>query len=459
MNLTSIKEFKSTFQGLLVADSFKRNLAITLSGQALGQVVGFLFTPFIARAYGPENYGVFSLFIAIATNLSSISTLQFPTGYVSARNPRELHSLLQITLLSLVSFTLTFTIAVFLFKDSLLSLLDAGSLTFLIYLVPLYAFFMGFDYMMLGWNIYLKQFSRGAIAKISSIILSKGTTLLYGLFVASSPIGLITGNFLIYPLESSVKLSKQVRTEFSKIISLPNWKELKEVFLRYKSYPLFVTPGLLVSSINGQLPVYFFSIYFHNSFVGLFALASSIVTMPISVITNSTTTVFLQKAAETHRTNPGMLKDHVLSLHNKLFLLCVLPLTFFAFVSDWAFVLVFGIEWEQAGWIAAFLAISTILSVPQQPLSVLFRLLGKEHQNLMLNIVSILLRAAGLCVGVYYNDIKIAIAGFALGSILTMACSLALIFSMVNIKLIKLGWYVVVVLAIFTLITFQKFYS
>ncbi len=457
MNLTSVKGFKNLFDGLLVEDSFKRNLAITFSGQAFGQVVGFLFTPFIARAYGPENYGIFSLFMALASNFSAISTLQLPTGYVSASNKHELHILLQITFVSLIFFTTLSIVTVVFFKDGFLSALDANSLSFLVYLIPVYVWFMGFDYILLGWNIYLKQFGRGAVAKVASIIISKGATLSYGVFLSSSPLGLIIGNFIIYPLESAVKLSKQIRLDFVNIMAFNKWNEIKNVFLRFKSYPLFVTPGLLVSSINGQLPVYFFSIYFHNSFVGLFALANSLVTVPISVITNSTTTVFLQKAAETQRTDPLSLKDLVLALHKRLFLICFFPLAIFAFISNWAFTLVFGLEWEQAGWIAAFLSVSTILAVPQQPLSVLFRLLDREQYNLMLSIVSIGLRVIGLGLGVYFGDIKMAIAGYALATILTMSLSLALIFNMVNIRLAKLNWYVLAVLAIFVLIAFQKF--
>lgn len=457
MNLTSIKHFKNSFHGLLGEDSFRRNLAITFSGQAVGQVVGFLFTPFIARAYGPENYGIFSLFVAVTTNLFSVATLQLPTGYVAARSPKELYVLLQITFISLIFFTSIFSIVIFFFKEPLLNVLDAGSLSYLIYLVPIYALFMGFDYMMLGWNIYLKEFGRGAIAKISSVVISKSTTLLYALIAAPSPIGLIAGSFLIYPLESAIKFSRQVRSEFSNVNKLPSWQETKTTLQHYKSYPLFVTPGLLVASINGQLPVYFFSIYFQNSFVGLFSLANSIVTVPVSVITNSTTTVFLQKAAETLRTNPLLLKDLVMELHKKLFLICFIPLSLFAFASTWLFVLVFGIQWQEAGWIAAFLSISTILSAPQQPLSVLFRLLNKEHKNLTLNAVSILMRALGLSVGAFFGDVKIAIAGYALASIVTLSLSLGLIFSMVKIELIKLGWYVLAVLTIFALLTFQQF--
>ena len=118
---------------------------------------------------------------------------------------------------------------------------------------------------------------------------------------------------------------------------------------------------------------------------------------------------------------------------------------------------IFGAEWEQAGWIAGFLSISTMLSVPQQPLSVLFRLMNREHNNLLLNIVSIGLRSIGLGIGAYYGDVKMAVAGYTFASIVTMVLSLALIFKMVNIKLIKLNWYVFAVLVIFVLLAFQKF--
>jgi O-antigen/teichoic acid export membrane protein len=457
MNLTSIKDFKNIFQALWVEDSFKRNLAVTFSGQAFGQVVGFLFTPFIARAYGPESYGVFSLFMAIAANLSSVSTLQLPTGYVSARNHRELHILLQVTFICLIVSAGTSAIVIGFFKHRILNALDATSLTFLIYFVPIYVLFMGLDYILLGWNIYLKEFGRGAIAKVSSIVVSKSATLLYGMLVASSALGLIIGNFLIYPIESTIKFSKKIRHDFASIVRLGTWKEFKSVFRRYRSYPLFVTPGLLVTSINGQLPVYLFSIYFENAFVGLFALASSVVTVPISVITNSTTTVFLQKAAETQRNNYHLLKDLVLALHKRLFLICFIPLSVFAFFSDWIFVVVFGADWQQAGWIAAFLAVSTILTVPHQPLSVLFRLMNKEHNNLLLSIISIGLRVIGLSIGIYYDDIKLAVAGYAAASILTTSLSLGLIFSIVKIKVSILSWYVLAVLAIFTLLILEKF--
>lgn len=456
MNLSGIKDFKNFWESLKVENSFTRNLAITFSGHAIAQVIGFLFTPFIARVYGPENYGIFALFSAVASNFALISTFQLPTGYVAANSKRELHILLQLTFFILVFFTTLSIVVLIFFKDDFVNFFDAGNLDLLVYFIPFYIFFMGLDYILLGWNICLKQFSRGALAKITSVIVSKSTTLLYGILTPTA-MGIIVGNFLIYPLESAVKFSKEVRADFSTVIKLVEWKELKKVIHRFKSYPLLVTPGLLVTNLNGQLPVFCFSFYFQQANVGLFALANSIITVPISIITNSTTTVFLQKAAETQQSDPSLLGHLVLSLHKKLFFLFFLPLTIFAFISEWAFSLVFGSVWQQAGVYAAFLSISAILSVPQQPLSVLFRLMFREHHNLLLSTASIVMRVTGLAVGVFYRDIKIAVAGYALASILTMALSLALIFRIVKISLWKLTWYLLAVMAIFISLTLQKF--
>lgn len=458
MNLLSLRNFRISVRELLAENSFKRNLALTFSGQAVGQVLGFLFTPFIARAYGPETYGIFSIFVAISTNLFSFATLQLPTGYVSARNSRELHVLIQITLFNLFLVVGLSLVIISAFKTPVLELLNASSLNYLIYAVPVYAFFMGIDYVVLGWNIYLKEFGRGAIAKTSSILVSKSLTLCYAILIAPASLGLIAGSLTAYPTESLIRLSKKMRSEISFLRRLPSWSEIKGVLIRYKSYPLLVTPGLLVSSINGQIPLYLFSLYFQNTFAGFFSMANSVVTVPLSVITNSTTTVFLQKAAETHRNNPELLKELVLKLNKRLFLAGFFPLTLFGFLSPWLFVLIFGRQWNGAGTMAAFLAIGAILSTPQQPLSVLFRLLDREQYNLALNTISIFLRTAGLAVGIIADSINVSIACYTLASILTLTISLGTIFSLVKLKLGNLAWYIIAVLTVFSVLTFQTFY-
>jgi O-antigen/teichoic acid export membrane protein len=212
-------------------------------------------------------------------------------------------------------------------------------------------------------------------------------------------------------------------------------------------------------NLNGQLPLYFFSLYFDTSYVGFFALANSVITIPLSVLTNSTTTVFLQKAAETLRANPESLKALVTELYNKLFLICFLPLTLFAFISTWAFDLVFGASWQQAGWIASLLAVNAMLTVPQQPLSVLFRLLNREHNNFMLTLVSIALRVAGLSLGIIYQDIRLAICGFVLGSIFSSALSITSIFRMVHQRAANLFWHVLAVVAVLLILNLEYLVS
>jgi O-antigen/teichoic acid export membrane protein len=95
----NVKQHVEDFRrGFRTKGSFTQNLAITFSGNVMAQVIGFAFTPFIARIYGPEAYGVFALFIAVVNNLSPLSTLQFPSGYVATKNDGEFYRIVKITL-------------------------------------------------------------------------------------------------------------------------------------------------------------------------------------------------------------------------------------------------------------------------------------------------------------------------------------------------------------------------
>ncbi|NOS54908.1 MAG: lipopolysaccharide biosynthesis protein, partial [Cyclobacteriaceae bacterium] len=383
--LSKVNQHVEDFRkGFLTKGSFAQNLAITFSGNVIAQVIGFAFTPFIARIYGPEAYGVFALFLAVTSNLSPVATLQFPSGYVAATDENEFYRIVKITFIVLVCTTFVYLLTILLYQNRLVSLFNVTELSPFIFWMPLYFFLMGFDYILLGWNIRLKEFKRGAAAKMVSTIASKGSTILFGIFSQPMAIGIIMGNLLSYPIESFVKLGPTIRGSIPKLFKPITWDELKATLTKFKSYALFVTPGLFITNLSSQLPVYYFSLTFNQTTVGLFALANSIVNIPLSLIANSSTTVFLQKAAETMQSSPTDIKNLVRSLHQKLFLLSFSSLTLLAFTSEWIFKVVFGSAWEQAGTFATFLCIGAIFNVSYSPLSVLFRLMHKENINFMI---------------------------------------------------------------------------
>ncbi len=457
MKWSAIEHINSLARQVKARDTFARNLALTFSGNAVATLVGFCFTPFIARIYGPTAYGIFAFFGAVTSTLSPISTLRFPSAYVVADNDNEFYDLVRVTIITLLAGTGLVTFSVFAMDESLLDYFGKVEVSQYLYFVPLYFFFMGANHLFLGWNIRLKEFGRGAATKVISVVISKGFTLAGGLAFTPSAFFIILGNLLLYPLEAGLKAPSRLRRELVALLrTTPG--NLRATFSKFRAYPLFVTPGLLMNNFALQLPVYFVSLGFATAYVGHFSLATNLVTMPLSIATNSTTTVFLQKAAELHK-NGTPLGSYVRRLYKRLFLLALIPLTVLAFISEWVFVVIFGEDWRPAGVVASVLALSAVFSLPWNPLSVLFRVMFKERINFVLNVGQLVLKAIALWIGVVVlGDFYITVALFGFVTILGYVMSLYAIFRLTGLSLSILLRDSAVVMAIFALILFFKLY-
>jgi O-antigen/teichoic acid export membrane protein len=398
---------------------------------------------------------VFALFLAICNNLAPLATLQYPAGFVSARSNDEFYQILQITFAVLTGSTVLLIVVCFLFGDPLLNVLHAQSLNGYVYLIPLYFFLMGLDTTLLGWNIKLKEFKRGAVAKIISVTLSKGTTVALGLVAGANALGMIIGNLLTYPFESGVKLSAGMKAGANELFKRHRSAHLAATLHHFRAYPKYVTTGLILSNFSAQLPVYYFSLVFASS-LGYFALANGVIVVPLSIIILSSTTVLLQKAAEVKLNSPENLRVLAGTVYSRLFYLSFIPLVAFAFVSDWLFRFVFGQAWEQAGVFAAFLAVAATLSVPAQPLSVFFRIMGRERVNFAINIVFVFLKFGALWWGAMNDSIILSIIAYSLSLILSNVVQLFYIFRMVEHPTARLVRDTVIVLVAFALVVFVK---
>lgn len=428
-----ISSFRDLIDALKVEGSFFRNLAISFSGNAVAQVLGFAFTPFIARIYGPEAYGIFALCMAVVSNLQPLSTLQFPAAFVAAKTDREFYDLVKLSIIFLSGTVLCTSLAVLFVSDDIIHRLHAEEIQGYLYIIPFYLFLMGIDSIFLGWSICLKEFKLSAWGRILSIVSSKTVTLAWGLLLEASATGMIIGNLLIYPIDNLVKLMGEIKSNVKNIFVNSSRSSIAATFKKFKGYPLYITPGLLISNLSIQLPVFYFSFYFLPADVGLFAMANSLVSTPLYIVISSSTAVFLQKAAETIQSNPAALGSITMALYKRLFLVGAIPLGILAFISTWLFRLLLGAEWEVAGIFASYLAIGAIFSVPTLPLSVLFRLLNYERANLLLNLGSVGLKLGALWVGVYQKDLVLSVIGYSFVSIVSFIFTLTFIFTRVNL--------------------------
>lgn len=418
--------------GIGTKGSFAQNLTITFSGNALAQVVGFAFTPFIARFYGPEAYGIFALYLSIANNISPLSTLQFPAGYVVANSDGEFYRLIRITFYVLMGTTAFLALSTYLFSHTLMGYFAVGELSDYLFLIPVYTLLMGLDYLSQGWNIREREFRKSAVAKLISVFSSKLFTLSYAFFGEPIAMGMILGNLILYPINSIGLIGGKLRMSYSKIWPKNSVVKLAHTWNKFKDYPLYTTPRLMISGLSMQLPVFLFSTFFTTASVGQFALAVGVISAPLSILINSSNVVFLQKAAETYLNSPDVLRDITLKLYKRMLLISVPPIILVALTSKWTFSWVFGIEWETSGIMASFIALSAMYTV-NGPLSAIFRIFGKQKLDFLLNLTFIGLRALSLIPGIYLNDIILSVISHSFVTWLCSCVSLLAVFRLVSL--------------------------
>src|SRR5690554_6384887 len=70
---------------------------------------------------------------------------------------------------------------------------------------------------------------------------------------------------------------------------------------RYKHFPLYSVPPALMNSASLNLPTYYLAAVHGPSPVGLYALGQRVLGVPLNLIAESVSQVFLSQAAEMYR--------------------------------------------------------------------------------------------------------------------------------------------------------------
>jgi O-antigen/teichoic acid export membrane protein len=433
-----INNLITRFKRFFPEGSFAHNLLVTFSGNALALFLGLLFTPFIARLYGPEAYGVFALFAALINNISPLITWQFPTGYPTIKDDQEFYGVVQLNLLVVGVMVFLCLLVAGMAGGRLLAWLSLKELTPYLWLMPLYFLLIGVEQITRGWSIRLAEFKRSASGRVGATLSSKVTTLLFGFGVRADAWGIMLGDVLQYPVEGLWRISSNMGLQLRQILRKWYAGNVLQLMHRYRAYPKYITTGLLLSNFSNQLPVYMLAYSYNQATVGLFALASSLVTMPINVLVMSSTTVFLKKASELYHHRPDELGDAVERLYRQFTGLSTVLLVGLALVAQPVFVLLFGEAWSESGVFAALLAMSFVPAVTAQPLSTLFRIMQRERINFLLNVLGIVLRGGALLAGATLGGARTTLAGYALATALTHYLMLWVIFSLCKVSLKKL---------------------
>lgn len=400
-------------------NGFVSNVLKLFVGSAFAQGLNVLATPFLARLYDPVDYGLYSIFVAIAGILSTISCLRYENAIVLPKEDEEAANMMGVSFLMASLFSLLTVPIIWLGGPFIVSLLKAPKLDSYLWLIPPITFFGGATLghpALNNWNTRTKKFERLAIIQIINAIIMVGIQLGAGFIGKATGGSLIGGIFVGSVISTSILgwlVWKDDGTLFKKSIHFMN---MVLGFKRYRKFPLYDSWATLLNTISWQLPSFLLSMFFSSAVVGFYALSNNLLRAPMSFVGGAISQVFFQRAAE------AKINDNLAPLVENVFrylvILGMFPMLLLSIMGEDFFIVVLGSKWAEGGVYVQILSIWMFVWFISSPLSVLFRVLEKQGTLLVFNVVIFLTRLLSLVIGGWLNNVYLALLLFSLSGVL-----------------------------------------
>jgi O-antigen/teichoic acid export membrane protein len=420
MIMRSIKLIKSFFKKIS-RSIFLRNVLIMVTGTASAQLVSLLMQPFITRLYGPEAFGVMGVFMAFIGILTPVAALTYPIAIVLSENDYEAKRLIKLSLIVTIINTLIISVFVLFIDDLILSIFNIEEISAFLYLIPFVILLAGVLQVLEQWLIRNKQFKVTAKVTVIQSIFLNGSKVGVGLFYPAAS-ALIIINVLGMGIKALLmQILGEKHSNKRNKIEIGNPLSLRELIKKYKDFPLFRAPEVLLSAISQSLPILMLTTFFGPASAGFYSLSKTVLLLPTNLIGKSVGDVFYPKISEASRNGENI---HILILKATLglFVIGIIPFGIIIIFGPGLFSWIFGADWLMAGEYARWISLGIFFSFINKPSIKALPVLNAQSFHLKYTILILIIQIAVLFIGYYiFSSDLVSIALFGLsGAILNV---------------------------------------
>ena len=399
--------------------SFVGDVVTISAGTAVAQLIGVITTPLLTRVFGVEAFGLLGLFISMIHIGEVISCLRYESSIMLPASDEEAANQLALSLTVAVIISSILFLVLWIGKYWLADLLKSPDLAPYIPWVSFTTLISGFFVALNSWNTRTKHFHRLATAKVLSIGGTSLSQLLIGLAGFTRGGHLIAGNIFGLSL-STLFLIIKIWIDHS-LFFLRHISVTKMIagMKRYRKFPLVSSWSSLLNTTSLQLPSLLLAAFFSPTVVGFYMLGHRVLRMPLSLIGNSISQVFYQRASEARLS--GNLSSLVFNIISRLIAIGMFPILLLAIAGREIFVFIFGGNWGEAGIYMQILSIWTLFVFIGNPISTLTNVLEKQEASLIFNIILISSRVASLILGGLLGNVYLALVLFSASGVIAWA--------------------------------------
>lgn len=376
------------------------NVMTLATGTAIAQVITLATTPFITRIYGPENFGLQGVFIAIVSMLAPIATIGLSTAIILPKHEYEAKTLAKMATVSSVVCAIAITMLIFFGEAQFLQILKAQSIEELVYFIPIALLISAINSILTQWLIRYNAYKISAKYTALTAAITGTGKITIGLqsataatLIAANTAGVFIGTLLTFAAWRAER--KQATAIAERMDATENWRLTLK---KYQDFPLLRTPQNLINAFSQSLPILMLSAYSGSGTAGQYTLAITALGAPAALIGNAISSAFYPKISQTiHAGN----KSSPLIIKTTLTMLAagILPLVLIiAFAPD-LFEITFGSAWEASGLYAQILATWVFFQFLNKPAVAAIPALRLQGGLLIYELISTGLKIISLWIG------------------------------------------------------------
>jgi O-antigen/teichoic acid export membrane protein len=396
--------------------SFAFDVLTLAGGTTFAQILTILSAPVLTRLYGPEDFGIWALYISITSIISVIACMRYEYSIMLPESDKEAVNLLGLSFLAVLFVSgLTFPI-IWSFKESIVNVLNSQQIGDYLWLVPPFVFVNGLFLALNNWNSRTKLFKRLSLARVFSSVSSTTTQIGFGLAERVGAGGLIAGSLAGQSIATFVLGGQIWKDDRRLIVESLSWKKIYEGFKKYHKFSLIDTWAALMNSVSWQLPAFLLSAFFTPAVVGFYSLGFRLLQLPMSFIGGSISQVFFQRASRAF--SEGTLPSLVENVFRMLVIIGMFPIMILTIVGSDVFTVIFGKAWAEAGVYTQILSLWAFVWFISSPLTTIYVVVEKHHFGFHYNLFNLTTRLLSLIIGGLLGSARTALILFSISGIL-----------------------------------------
>lgn len=381
-----------------------------MTGTGLAQAIPIAISPILTRIYSPEEFGVFALYMAIASILTVLVTGRYEMAILLPKKDRDAMNLVALSVMLSFFVSMILLIVVTIFNNQLISLMGVPELSMWLYWVPASTFLMGIYQSLNYWSNRKSHYRRLAVSRVVQSS-STGTAQLAGAFNNIGTSGLVGGQLIGQTLSTAVLgglIYKEDKEHITKV------KKIRIIALarKYINFPKYLIVAHGFNTASGQMPTFLLSSLFNTAAAGFFMLTQRVMGAPMTLVASAIGDVFRQEASYAY-VNTGGCKDIYIKTFKRLLYISILPSIAFFFIAPDLFALIFGEKWRVAGEYAQILTPMYFFRFIVSPISQVSTIAERQVIDLFWQIILFIMVVLSFVLGFYFNNIKFAFILFS----------------------------------------------